>query len=316
MKFTVSPAPHVHAAQTTQRIMLAVITALMPCLAAAVYWFGPRALLVTGVSAASCVLFELLAELLAKRPLTINDLSAAVTGLILGLNLPVTAPWWLIVIGAAVAILLVKQLFGGIGYNFLNPALAARAVLLASWPGHLTNFTLPMTGGGTDAVSSATFLTGNYKAPMLDLFLGKIPGTMGEVCKLAILVGLLYLLLKRVITWDVPVSYLGSFVVLAFLFGYARDGFTGWADMLLLPVLSGGVLFGAVFMATDYVTNPMTTRGRLLYGVGCGLITAVIRYYGSYPEGVTYAILLMNIATPLIDRGFKPHVYGEVKQHA
>ena len=316
MQFTVSPAPHVHSPQTTQRIMLAVLTALMPCVAAAVYWFGWRALLVVAISVCACVLFELLAELIAKRPLSINDFSAAVTGVILGLNLPVTAPWWMIVIGAAVAILLVKQLFGGLGYNFLNPALAARAVLLASWPSRMTAFTLPLADGNVDLVSSATPLSGSYDAALVNLFIGKIPGSLGEVCKLAILVGLVFLLVRKVITWDVPVSFLGSFIVFAFLFGYLRDGFTGWTNMLLVPVLSGGVLFGATFMATDYVTNPMSTKGRLIFGVGCGLIVAVIRYFGTYPEGVTYAILMMNIFTPLIDRWTQPHVYGEVKAHA
>lgn len=322
MAFHVSPAPHVKSTLTTQRIMLSVLIALAPCVAMAAYWFGWRALVVVAVSVLSCVLFELLAEMLAKRPITINDLSAAVTGVILALNLPATAPWWLIVIGAAVAILLVKQLFGGLGCNFLNPALAARAVLLASWPSRMTAFTLPVGLSGfasPDAVSGATVLSGAYDATMLDLLIGKIPGSLGEVCKIAILFGLFYLLIKKVITWDVPVSFLGSFLLFAFLFGLAQNEYTSASEALLYPVkavLSGGVLFGAVFMATDYVTNPMTMKGRLIFGFGCGLLVAVIRFFGSYPEGVTYAILLMNIVTPLIDRWVKPRVYGEVKAHA
>lgn len=322
MAFHVSPAPHVKSTLTTQRIMLSVLIALAPCVAMAAYWFGWRALVVVAVSVLSCVLFELLAEMLAKRPITINDLSAAVTGVILALNLPATAPWWLIVIGAAVAILLVKQLFGGLGCNFLNPALAARAVLLASWPSRMTAFTLPVGLSGfasPDAVSGATVLSGAYDATMLDLLIGKIPGSLGEVCKIAILFGLVYLLIKKVITWDVPVSFLGSFLLFAFLFGLAQNEYASASEALLYPlkaVLSGGVLFGAVFMATDYVTNPMTMKGRLIFGFGCGLLVAVIRFFGSYPEGVTYAILLMNIVTPLIDRWVKPRVYGEVKAHA
>lgn len=322
MAFHVSPAPHVKSTLTTQRIMLSVLIALAPCVAMAAYWFGWRALVVVAVSVLSCVLFELLAEMLAKRPITINDLSAAVTGVILALNLPATAPWWLIVIGAAVAILLVKQLFGGLGCNFLNPALAARAVLLASWPSRMTAFTLPVGLSGfasPDAVSGATVLSGAYDATMLDLLIGKIPGSLGEVCKIAILFGLFYLLIKKVITWDVPVSFLGSFLLFAFLFGLAQNEYASASEALLYPVkavLSGGVLFGAVFMATDYVTNPMTMKGRLIFGFGCGLLVAVIRFFGSYPEGVTYAILLMNIVTPLIDRWVKPRVYGEVKAHA
>lgn len=322
MAFHVSPAPHVKSTLTTQRIMLSVLIALAPCVAMAAYWFGWRALVVVAVSVLSCVLFELLAEMLAKRPITINDLSAAVTGVILALNLPATAPWWLIVIGAAVAILLVKQLFGGLGCNFLNPALAARAVLLASWPSRMTAFTLPVGLSGfasPDAVSGATVLSGAYDATMLDLLIGKIPGSLGEVCKIAILFGLVFLLIKKVITWDVPVSFLGSFLLFAFLFGLAQNEYASASEALLYPlkaVLSGGVLFGAVFMATDYVTNPMTMKGRLIFGFGCGLLVAVIRFFGSYPEGVTYAILLMNIVTPLIDRWVKPRVYGEVKAHA
>ncbi len=319
MGFRVSPAPHVRSRRTTQAVMGTVLLALLPVYVAAAYYFGWRVLFLTALSVVSCVGFEALAQWIAKRPITIRDLSAVVTGVILSLNLPASAPWWMVLVGAAVAILLVKQLFGGLGCNFLNPALAARAVLLASWPTRMTAFTSPVSRFfQADAVSSATVLAkeGAYNASLSQLFFGDIPGSMGEVCKLAILVGLAVLLLSGVITWDVPVSFIGSFIVFAFLFGLAKDGFTNLPDMLLRPVLSGGVLFGAVFMATDYVTNPMTRNGRLIFGVGCGLLVAVIRYFGSYPEGVTYAILIMNIATPLIDRWVKPRVYGEVKSHA
>ena len=309
MQWKVSAAPHVHAKDSTATLMLDVITALMPCVVAGIWLFGWRAALVIVLSVAFCVLTELACQKIGRRPVRINDLSAVVTGIILALNLPPTAPWWMILIGAVVAIGLVKQLFGGIGDNFLNPALAARAVLLASWPARMTAtntasaYPLPF-----DTVTSATVLTpGNaLDVSMVDLLVGRIPGTIGEVCKVAILLGLVYLLLRRTITWHIPVVMVGTFALCAWAFGLDP----------LASVLSGGVLFGAVFMATDYVTSPMTRWGQVIYAAGAGLIVALIRAFGSYPEGVTYAILLMNIATPLIDRAVRPRIYGEVKTHA
>ena len=305
-RFIVNNAPHIHAKDSTPALMLDVITALMPCVIAGIWLFGWGAARTLLISVAACVLFELLFQLAAKRPLRIHDLSAVVTGLILGLNLPSTAPWWMILVGAAVAIVLVKQLFGGIGDNFVNPALMGRAVLLASWPAHMTAsngasaFVTPF-----DGISSATLLTENstFTASISDLLIGRIPGSIGEVCKIAILLGLIYLLLRRTITWHIPLTMIASFMVFTLLFG--GDPVTG--------VLSGGVLFGAVFMATDYVTSPMTRPGQMIYAAGAGLIVALIRSFGSYPEGVTYAILLMNVATPLIDRACRQKVYGEVK---
>lgn len=309
MQWKVSAAPHVHAKDSTATLMLDVITALMPCVVAGIWLFGWRAALVIVLSVAFCVLTELACQKIGRRPVQINDLSAVVTGIILALNLPSTAPWWMILIGAVVAIGLVKQLFGGIGDNFLNPALAARAVLLASWPARMTAtntasaYPLPF-----DTVTSATVLTpGNgLDVSMVDLLVGRIPGTIGEVCKVAILLGLVYLLVCRTITWHIPVVMAGTFALCAWAFGLDP----------LVSVLSGGVLFGAVFMATDYVTSPMTKWGQVIYAAGAGLIVALIRAFGSYPEGVTYAILLMNIATPLIDRAVRPRIYGEVKTHA
>lgn len=309
MQWKVSAAPHVHAKDSTATLMLDVIAALMPCVVAGIWLFGWRAALVIVLSVAFCVLTEFVCQKIGRRPVRINDLSAVVTGIILALNLPSTAPWWMILIGAVVAIGLVKQLFGGIGDNFLNPALAARAVLLASWPARMTAtntasaYPLPF-----DTVTSATVLTpGNtLEVSMVDLLVGRIPGTIGEVCKVAILLGLVYLLLRRTITWHIPVVMVGTFALCAWAFGLDP----------LVSVLSGGVLFGAVFMATDYVTSPMTKWGQVIYAAGAGLIVALIRAFGSYPEGVTYAILLMNIATPLIDRAVRPRIYGEVKTHA
>lgn len=309
MQWKVSAAPHVHAKDSTATLMLDVIAALMPCVVAGIWLFGWRAALVIVLSVAFCVLTELVCQKIGRRPVRINDLSAVVTGIILALNLPSTAPWWMILIGAVVAIGLVKQLFGGIGDNFLNPALAARAVLLASWPARMTAtntasaYPLPF-----DAVTSATVLTPDsaLNPSMVDLLVGRIPGTIGEVCKVAILLGLVYLLVRRTITWHIPVVMVGTFALCAWAFGLDP----------LVSVLSGGVLFGAVFMATDYVTSPMTKWGQVIYAAGAGLIVALIRAFGSYPEGVTYAILLMNVATPLIDRAVRPRIYGEVKTHA
>lgn len=309
MQWKVSAAPHVHAKDSTATLMLDVIAALMPCVVAGIWLFGWRAALVIVLSVAFCVLTELVCQKIGRRPVRINDLSAVVTGIILALNLPSTAPWWMILIGAVVAIGLVKQLFGGIGDNFLNPALAARAVLLASWPARMTAtntasaYPLPF-----DTVTSATVLTPDsaLNPSMVDLLVGRIPGTIGEVCKVAILLGLVYLLVRRTITWHIPVVMVGTFALCAWAFGLDP----------LASVLSGGVLFGAVFMATDYVTSPMTKWGQVIYAAGAGLIVALIRAFGSYPEGVTYAILLMNVATPLIDRAVRPRIYGEVKTHA
>ncbi|MDD3400843.1 MAG: RnfABCDGE type electron transport complex subunit D [Eubacteriales bacterium] len=307
MKLLVSPAPHIKAPVSTQGIMAVVIAALMPCVIAATWIFGLNVLLLCAISVASCVVFELLSELIAKRRLTVSDLSAVVTGLILALNLPPTASWWMVVVGSAVAILLVKQLFGGIGCNFLNPALTARAILLVSWPARMNNFVLDGVSQATPLASSGAVSSASVvPATTLDLFIGNIPGSMGEVCKIAILLGLVLLLVTRVVSWHVPLSFIASFMLFAWIFGYDP----------LRAVLSGGVLFGAVFMATDYVTNPMTRKGQLVFGVGCGLLVAVIRRFGTYPEGVTYAILIMNIFTPLIDRFMRPRVYGEVKNHA
>lgn len=309
MQWKVSAAPHVHAKDSTATLMLDVIAALMPCVVAGIWLFGWRAALVIVLSVVFCVLTELVCQKIGRRPVRINDLSAVVTGIILALNLPSTAPWWMILIGAVVAIGLVKQLFGGIGDNFLNPALAARAVLLASWPARMTAtntasaYPLPF-----DTVTSATVLTPDsaLNPSMVDLLVGRIPGTIGEVCKVAILLGLVYLLVRRTITWHIPVVMVGTFALCAWAFGLDP----------LVSVLSGGVLFGAVFMATDYITSPMTKWGQVIYAAGAGLIVALIRAFGSYPEGVTYAILLMNVATPLIDRAVRPRIYGEVKTHA
>ena len=313
-RFAVSAAPHIFAKDTTAVLMLDVVAALMPTVAAGIWLFGWSAARVVFICVASCVGFEFLWEVIFKKPITINDLSAVVTGIILAMNMPSTAPWWMLVVGSAVAILLVKQLFGGIGDNFVNPAISARAVLLASWPALMSGaaYVAPF-----DAVSSATPIalfgqtaetaTAGVSLPStLDLFIGRIPGCIGEVSKIAILLGLAYLLIRKTITWHIPVTMVASFMAFTWLFG--GDPLQG--------VLMGSVLFGAVFMATDYVTCPMTHKGQMIFAAGIGLLIALIRAFGGYPEGTTYAILIMNVLTPLIDRVTRGKIYGEVKARA
>lgn len=305
--FSVSLSPHVRDSASTRRIMLQVCLALLPALAFGVWAFGLYALLVVALSVASAVGTEALVQRCLKRPITISDGSAAVTGLLLGLTLPPEAPWYVPVFGAVFAIFIAKQVFGGLGDNFVNPALAGRAFLLACWPVEMTSYPNPFA---VDALTSATPLAdagfAQSAAALQNAYLGLVPGTIGETCKLALLLGAAYLLLRRVIDWRIPVAYLGSLALLSWAFG--ENG--------LLAIGLGGAILGAFFMATDYVTSPITPWGKLVYGLGCGLITFAIRTWGAYPEGVTYAILLMNVAAPLIDRGFRPRKYGEVKEHA
>ena len=311
-RFSASLAPHIFAKDTTAVLMLDVVAALMPTVAAGIWLFGWSAARVILICVVSCIAMEFLWEVLFKKPITINDLSAVVTGIILALTMPANAPWWMLVIGSAVAILLVKQLFGGIGDNFVNPAATARAVLLASWPALMSGsaYVTPF-----DAVSGATPIAllgqsaeaaGAALPSMLDLFIGRIPGCIGEVSKIAILLGLVYLLIRKTITWHIPVTMIASFMLFTWLFG--GDPLQG--------VLMGSVLFGAVFMATDYVTCPMTHKGQIIYATGIGLLIALIRMFGGYPEGTMYAILIMNVLTPLIDRVTRGKIYGEVKAHA
>lgn len=317
MSLRVSTGPHLLTKESTQTLMLDVLIALAPTTAAGIYLFGLRAAWVLAASVIAAVVSEFLWQKLMKKTVTVQDLSAVVTGLIMGLNLPAGAPLWMPVIGSAVAVILVKQLFGGMGHNFMNPAMLGRAFLLASWPARMTTFMLPERVLGTssatvgaDMVSGATPLVPvklglANSVPLSDLFLGNIPGSIGEVCKIAILIGLLYMLVVRTVTWHVPLSFLGTVALVTWLTG---------GDPLV-ALLTGGVLFGAVFMATDYVTNPMQKGGQLLFGVGCGLMVVIIRKWGAYPEGVTYAILFMNCLTPLIDRFSRTKVYGMVKKN-
>lgn len=317
MNLRVSTAPHIRSTDTTSRIMLDVIIAMLPACVAGIYFFGLSAALILAISTLSAVLAEFLWQRITKQTLRINDLSAVVTGLLVGLNLPATAPWWLPVIGSALAIVLVKQLFGGIGDNFLNPALAARGILLASWPARMTSYVLPTCFSGVDAVSTATPLAdgAGVSVSYMEALLGtNLGGTIGETCKAAILLGLIYLLVRKTISWRIPVIFMGTTALLIWALG-AGGNVTFDGDPLM-ALLTGGLMFGAVFMATDYTTSPMTAKGQVIYAIGCGVIVAILRTYGNYPEGVTYAILLMNIVTPLIDKYVKNKVYGEVKADA
>ncbi len=315
---TVSPSPHTRHGVRTSNLMLDVIIALLPATIWGIYIYGIRAAFVVLLSVASSVLFELLTQLLLRRTVTIADCSAALTGLLLGLNLSPTVPWYVPVVGAAFAIVVVKQLFGGIGKNIMNPALAARVFLMLCWTGDMTGFPAAYDRvrlfGAADAVSSATPLVSLKTGVMpegiglLDLFLGRNGGCIGEISVLCLLVGGIYLIVRRVITWHIPVSFLGTVAILTLLLP------RGGADPLsfmLASLCSGGLMLGAFFMATDYVTSPVTPMGRLIYGAGCGGLVVMIRYFSGYSEGVSFAILIMNALVWYLDMFTKPRIYGK-----
>ncbi len=303
-KLKLSVSPHIHSGNSTFRIMLDVLIALLPASAAGVIIFGLRSLLVIAVCVASCVLFEFLFNLLIKKEQTISDLSAAVTGLLLALNLPVSIPIWQCIVGSFFAIVLVKCLFGGIGCNVVNPAIAARVFMLVSFSSMIA-VANPII---IDTVSGATPLAhaqNGISPKLLDVFLGLTAGTIGETCALALLIGFIYLIIRRVITWHIPVSIIAC----VFVFTFLMEGFD--AMNALTMILSGGLFLGSIFMATDYVTSPSTPAGKILFGIGVGLITSLIRYFGMYPEGASFAILFMNILTPYIDIWTRHRVFGE-----
>lgn len=291
----VSVSPHFFGKRTTQNIMLDVIIALIPALIASVIIFGWRSLLITGVCTACCILSEYVFRKISKKDNTISDLSAVVTGLLLAFNLPVTIPIWQAIIGSVTAIIVVKQLFGGIGQNFANPAVTARIIMLIAFSGNMTNWTFPQNS--VDALSGATPLAAasqglSSNVNYMTLFLGNHGGCLGETCALAIILGGIYLLIRKVITWHIPVAFIATVAAMSFLCG--KD--------TLYQILSGGLLLAAFFMATDYSTSPSTPWGKIIFGIGCGLITILIRFRGSLPEGVSYSILLMNILTPYISK--------------
>ena len=298
-KLRVNVSPHIKSGNSTAGIMLDVMIALVPALLASIWFFGIRALTVTLVCVAACVISEALFELCARRSVTVKDLSAVVTGMILAFNLPVTIPYWQAVVGSIVAIVVVKQLFGGIGFNFANPAGTARVMMLVSFSGTMTHWTVP---GNIDLVSSATPLS-LIKEGKLDklptffqMLTGNRAGSIGETCAIALAFGFVSLLVRGVITWHIPVIYMAT----TFVFSYFAMGFD--LSGAVYQILSGGLIFGAVFMATDYATSPPTAWGKALFAFGCGIITVAVRLWGSNPEGVTFAILFMNILTPYISR--------------
>ena len=316
----VSSSPHIRVTHTTHSIMRDVIIALIPALVAGTYFYGLRALWVTLVCVVSCVGFEWFWEKIFKRPNTIGDLSAVVTGLLLAFNVPSNVPVFVVIVGAFVAIILAKQVFGGIGQNFINPALAARAFLLSAYASHMRSFPIPTPGKlgiGVDAVTGATPLelikNGATEGlpSLMDAFLGNIGGCIGEASALALLIGAIYLLIKRVIGWHIPVCYIGTIFGLTFILNGFNQGFS--LELLYQTFYSlflGGVILGAFFMATDYTTTPMTTNGQMIFAIGAGIITTVIRLYGGYPEGVSYSILFMNLTVPLIDMYVKRRHFG------
>ena len=314
--FKVTSNPIVRTPRSTDKIMLDVIIALVPALGVGAYMFGMNVAILLVVNVACCVIFEWAYRKLMKKNTSVGDLSAVVTGVLLTCVMPSAAPWWLGIIGSFFAIIVVKQLYGGIGKNFLNPALAARAFLSAAYAAYMTAWAVPsvMRDVVVDATTMSTPLSYMHTGDalpeyfnFLNMFLGGIPGSIGEVSALALLVGAAYLLIRKVITWRIPVTFIGTVAVLTLVFG--KEGYSN-VDWMLYNVLSGGLILGACFMATDYATSPVNLNGQLIFGVGCGAITVLIRYFGSYPEGVSYAILIMNCCTWALDKATRPRQFG------
>ncbi len=317
--FDASYQPQVRTRTDTSRIMLDVIIALVPAMAVAVYQFGFRVLALIAVSVVSCVFFEWGYRKLMKKPDSIGDLSACVTGILIAMVIPSSAPLWMPVVGAAFSIVVVKQLYGGIGKNFLNPALASRAFLMASWPVIMTTWAVPKAlAGSIDAATMATPLSYMKAGEALpdtfsyaNMLIGNVPGCIGEISAVALLIGGAYLLVRKVISWRIPVAFIGTVAVITFIFPMNGAAHFDW---MLSNVLSGGLLLGAIFMATDYSSSPVTLNGQLLYGFGCGALTVLIRYFGGFPEGVSYAILIMNLCAWAIDKGTRGRQFGVTKE--
>ena len=319
VNLTVSAAPHIRGKDNTRRLMLDVLIALAPALIAAVYFYGERALVLTVISVAACVVCEALICLVMRRPVSVGDLSAVVTGVLLAFSVPDSCPYWALVAGDAFAIIVVKGLVGGLGQNVFNPALAGRAFMMLLWPSTITRYgytyVAPFEFGTADIVASSTPLQTMARSTLpdvsiFDMFLGNgVLGCIGEVCNLALLIGLAWLLYRKVISWRIPVAYLGAVAVLTLVFSKGDDALA-W---MLYSVLGGGVMLGAIFMATDYATSPTLPVAQLVYGIGCGVLTVVIRYFGIFPEGVTYAILIMNACAWAFDKAFPIRRFGVVK---
>ncbi|MCC8015204.1 MAG: RnfABCDGE type electron transport complex subunit D [Eubacterium sp.] len=322
-KLVVSSTPHVRSNDSVQRIMLDVIIALAPAAIAGIILHNNsiNAALTVAISIVACVIFEAGFQKLTKQTCTISDLSAVVTGLLLAMNLPETSPWWMPIVGAFFSIIVAKQLFGGLGQNFINPALAGRAFLLAAYPTKMTGsaaFGPAKFESVVDAATYATPLTALKESAgavtssdIINGFLGNVGGTIGETCAVLLILGGIYLIVRKVISWRIPVTYIATVFILMLIFGRNGAGdFMGAINELVV----GGLMLGAFFMATDYASSPVTPIGQLIMGVGCGVLTVIIRLWGGYPEGVSYSILLMNLCVPLIDRFTQPKVFGEVKK--
>lgn len=325
LKLIATSNPHIRSNETTRSIMLDVIRAMLPALAWSVIVFGVKALTLTVVSVLGCVFWEWLYRKLMKKPQSVGDLSAVVTGMLLAFVCPTTTPYWMIIIGGFFSIVVVKQLFGGIGKNFVNPALAGRAFLLGSYAGTMTFWVdpaqnkAPLMGSTVDVITHATPLSYMKNGDMAglkeaysvaDVFLGKIGGSLGEISALLLIIGGLYLIWRKVINWQTPVAYIATVAVITFLFPKGDASNLEW---MLYSLFSGGLMLGAFFMATDYATSPVTKKGQLIFGIGCGLFTVFIRYFGSYNEGVCYSIMVMNLCVALIDKYTKPTRFGVVK---
>ena len=308
MKLTVASSPHIRGDFKSSRIMLDVMLALVPALAVGIWMHGVRSLIVTLVSVSSCVFFEWMYSVLTKTRNTVVDGSALVTGMLLAMTLPATVPYWLVLVGAAFAIIFIKALCGGLGQNIFNPALSARGFMMLIAPAYMVRFE------GVDGVTAATplhhmVMPALPEESLLDMFLGNCAGSIGEISALALLIGGAYLVYRKVISPRIPLAYLGSVAVLTLIFR-KTDAPVAW---MLYSLFSGGVMLGAIFMATDYATSPVTAKGQVIYGIGCGILTVIFRYFGLFPEGVTYAILLMNALVWIIDRHTAPRRFGVKK---
>ncbi|MBR3835838.1 MAG: RnfABCDGE type electron transport complex subunit D [Clostridia bacterium] len=318
-KLVVSASPHDRSHKTVRSIMLDVIIAMVPALVASVIFFGPRALLVECVSVGTCVIAEFISRVVMKRSQTIGDLSAVITGLLLAFNLPVNVPLWMVMIGAVIAIVVAKQFFGGIGQNFVNPALAGRIVLLTSFPVAMSTWTAPLTWSmsNLDGLTSASPLASIHTmvsqgttpdATLVEMLIGWRAGCLGETCAIAIILGGIYLVARKVISPTIPLIYIGTVAAIMLFVG------KGNLEFVAYELLGGGLLLGAVFMATDYTTSPITFKGKIIFAVGCGVITSLIRIFGNLPEGVSYSILIMNILVPLIENITLPKPFGTPKK--
>jgi len=305
----VSSSPHIRSSETTQKIMRDVTIALLPAAAFGVYNFGMSALIVLVVSVLSAIACEALAQKIRKQPITIDDFSAVVTGLLLGMNLPSSVPLWIPIIGSAFAILIVKQAFGGLGHNFMNPALAARAMLVASWPVQMTTWTAVKADAVTTATPLGIMKEGlSVDLPSLgDLLIGSVGGCIGETSALLLILGGVFLIYRGIISIRIPGIYIGTVTILTLIL----SGFD--VNLTIINIFAGGLILGAFFMATDYASSPITAKGQVIYAVGMGILTTIIRFYGGYPEGVSYSILFMNVVAPIIDKYTKPRVFGGAK---